>query len=211
MEEYIKDSLQIYKLDCKSLSEQLDNVNHSYIVRSIVEGGDDIVLILKTIGLSKNYKFDNALKQIKEVAQITLPTFKYKNKSSSRPLANYLGAHIIKRRATFVYIYMLFIKKNREITLIQKRLGLIYSKMFTPKEFMTKLQTRLIEKVRNNPDSTLQITKVFSEALQDAENYNTYFDELGELFKNLDEKMRGYTLLVKDVIPIITRWSTSTP
>lgn len=215
------------------LDPTLNTVLHEQIVKSIANNQLDIRTSFHEIAANKDLtKETEILKSVRDVSMIKIEymdsydAFNTKSYKVKPKLIDFLGKYLIKRRATYLFIYMLLQQKNTELLKILKMLGdkfndvqniIIPNEGISPLADIKEILINLNEELKNrikpvNPklaeDINIIFTKVLSETTsQHQVDYIYAFASLGELIALLNGKTEGYKTLVTDIIPLMAEWN----
>lgn len=197
-----------------SIKSKNDTLN-TLIIESLIENNVDIRKIYSK--LEKSYKIDDILRVIKPIASMRLrsmtlaDSYDEKTKKIKTDILDYLGRYLIKRRAIYLYVYILFIRHSLIINRILKLLN---------KEVHTTILNDnlddILKNIRNNmlsqisdDDTRNKFTNVFNEMFtaisKNRDAYKEGFINIGDIIQSLDVEMKGYKVLVNDVIPLIVK------
>jgi len=235
LQKLILDKLYEYETDPTKLESNLSSDLHNIVVASIASNQLDIRISFHEIAKNRDLtKEPEILKAVKDVSMIKVDymdsydafnskTFKVKPK-----LIDFLARYLIKRRATYLFIYMLLQQKNAELLLILKMMGDKFnyiqniitpnsglSPMFDIKGILTTLNIELQKKISPvNKQLAIDINTIFTKTLAQAASqpqidYIYAFSSLGELIALLNGKTEGFKALVTDVIPLMAEWNDS--
>ena len=206
-----------------------------YKVPMQVLSGDNMDVKMAFAELASNIDISadpSLIQMIKDISTIELDYLKSyevidETTLQVRPeLILFLSKYLIKRRATYLYIYMLFQKKHIELLKIQKLLGTKYQELHDTvvigqggedvpilniKDFLAELQKQLMDHVKSN-DTRTMINEIFINAYKQVSaqgtlNHIQVFSDIGKLLEKLTETTSGYKQLVTDVIPLMAEWN----
>lgn len=219
------------------IDRNLNEAKHGKTVIQLIV--DDFNLTNAFYKLNENTNFmedDTSMNVVKEISMITLVSpstynsFDEKTMKVKPEMINYLAKYLIKRRATYLYIFMLFQKKHIELLKIQKLLGDKYDELknvvlsqggiVTPvvdlHKLLLEVQTAILKVLQTNPknkDLMDKILLIFNNSFQQIQvvpgqiDFINIFTSLGQLMQELNSKSDGYRALVHDVIPVIAQWN----
>jgi hypothetical protein len=235
LQDYISAKLKEFSDDVRALDKSLSQQKHGDIMKVLSEDGLDIRKAFHQIADNGNFVNDNTiLNAVKDVSMIRLneitsyDALDVKSLKVKPELIEFLAKYLSKRRATYLFIYMLFQKKHIELVKIKKLLGDKYDElqnMVLPpgavpmpivdvKEFLLQLQAALLNNIKDKSLND-KIAKIFNDVLVQSQStltidYINSFNALGELINQIDSQTSGYQALVQDVIPLIARWNDNT-
>ena len=233
LQKLILDKLIEYQSDPTQLDPSLNSDLHAHIVKSIASNQLDIRTSFHEIATDKDLTIEtDILKSVRDVSMIKVDymdsydAFNAKTYKVKPKLIDFLGRYLIKRRATYLFIYMLLQQKHTELLKIFKMLGdkfndvqnmIIPEEGISPmsdiKEILINLNEELQKKIKPvNPklaeDINMIFTKILSEtSSQHQVDYIYAFASLGELIALLNGKTEGYKALVTDIIPLMAEWN----
>lgn len=232
----IDDKLLEFTQTPKELNGKLTTPLHKLVVEALALNQLDIRKSFDKLATGKDLtKEPDILNAVKDVSMIKIDymdsydAFNSKTLKVKNQLIDFLARYLIKRRATYLYIYMLLQQKNTELLKILKLLGdkfyeiqdmIIPSDGISPvifdiKDILIKLNTELQDKIQpTNKKLADDIAKIFNNALMQTQTQHTIdyveaFSKLGELISLLNGKTEGYKALVTDVIPLMADWNDS--
>jgi len=223
METKIKDKIIDYAENPRSLDKRFSTNELIKSIKLIINSiTDDSFDVKKSydylIKIEKNS--DELLKNIKLISIINLNFvdsinfYNYKDYKAKPELIEFLAKYLIKRRATYLYMYCLLITKNIEIILIINDLFLKYEKLnnlvstCNIEKILLELKKTLINAVEKD-DYKKVINDIFQKAIDDNQknDYLNLFKELGIFIQLLLKKSDEFKKLVTNVVPLITKWN----
>jgi hypothetical protein len=235
IQDFLNDQLVGFSSDVKTLDKKFTEQKHGPIVKVLTSNNLDIRQAFHDLAQNTDFINDTTIiDAVKDVSMLNLTNLKSfdaldeKTLKIKPDLIEFLAKYLIKRRATYLYIYMLFQKKHIELLKIRKMLGDKYDELknivlppgavpmpiLDVKEFLMQLQTAILAQIKNNPDVTNRIAKIFNDVLLQSQathsiEYVNAFNSIGELINQMSSKTDGYQTLVQDVIPLIAKWNES--
>jgi hypothetical protein len=156
------------------------------------------------------------------------------NKMEFKPeMSDYLAKYLLKRRAIYLYIFVLFQKKNHELMLMLETLDLkqemLKQKMQSSSSSssfsssspgnLAELRTSILSQLPNASTSDVEYRKTIADIFDkhikgsktaSSSESSAIFSDLGQIIADLKKKVASYESLVKDVIPMIARWNDRT-
>lgn len=219
----------VYILD-SSLTENKHKKIIEALTRSTLDIRSSFYELIKTPDLTVDQSILNAVRDvsiIKVNGMESYDAFNTRTLKVKPELIDFLGRYLIKRRATYLYIYMLLQQRNTELIKILKLLGNKFyelQKMVIPEnginlpvfkieDILIQLNNELQKKIKQkNPSLADDISKIFNLAIEEAKsthsiNYIEIFASIGELINLLNSKTNGYQLLITDIIPLMANWN----
>lgn len=230
---YLGSILTEFSQDPSKLDKSLSIEKHGFLLNVLSRDNMDLRTAFYDVAKNTNLIDDPVIiNTVKDVAIISTPkidsfdAFDEKKLSIKPELISFLAIYLIKRRATYLYIYMLFQRKHLELLRIQKSLGDKYDefkKLITNpggdminvfkgasiKEFLDQLEQELIEKTRTSDKLVNVIHAIFSKAkgkIPENIDHLEIFGDIGNLLHDLNLSAEGYQKLVTDVIPLMAEW-----
>ncbi len=233
LEHYLGSLLAEFKQDPSKIDKSLEVEKHGFIINVLSRDNMDLRSAFYDIAKNKDLIDDpTVISIVKDIAIIKTPkidsfdAFDEKKLAIKPELIYFLAVYLIKRRATYLYIYMLFQRKHLELLRIQKALGDKYDefkkiisgpngnlvnifKGANILDFLNELENELIEKTKSSDKLTSIIRSIFSKAkgkIPDNINHLDIFGDIGTLLHDLNLSAEGYQKLVTDVIPLMAEW-----
>lgn len=230
--QFLGPQLQAFAEDPKKIDGKLNDEKHKVVLQVLAAENMDVkrafVDLATGIDISTDPTLINIVKDISIIELDYLRSYDVVDEKTLqvRPeLIAFLSKYLIKRRATYLYIYLLFQKKHIELLKIQKLLGDKYNDLqqiiigqggidlpiLNIREFLMALQKQLTDNVKSNETKTL-INQIFINAYQQVPaqgtvNHIQIFTDIGRLLEKLSETTSGYKQLVTDVIPLMAEWN----
>lgn len=212
------------------VDKKLNIQKHGFLMSILTRDNMDLRSAFYDFAKNKDLSEDQSIiDTVKDIAIIKSPyissfdAFDEKTMTIKTELITFLAIYLIKRRATYLYIYMLFHRKHFELLRIQKALSDKYyefKKIITAPggnifqgsniiDFLTELENELLDKTKAS-DKLINIIKViFAKAkgkIPDDIDHLEIFGDIGTLLYDLNLSMEGYKKLVTDVIPLMSEW-----
>ena len=224
--------LQAFAENPRLLDKKLYSDKYSMAMHILASENMDVKMAFAELATNIDISVDQSLINIiKDISMIQLDYLKSyevidEKSLQVRPeLVSFLAKYLVKRRATYLYIYMLFQKKHVELLKIHKLLGIKYQELqetfisqggedvpvLNIKTFLAELQKQLLDNIKSNETRTM-INDIFLAAFkqvsaQGAVNHVQVFADIGKLLEKLTETTSGYKQLVTDVIPLMAEWN----
>lgn len=234
LQKYIDDKLLEFTQTPLKLDTKLTTPLHKLVVESLALNQLDIRTSFHTLAKGKDLTREpDILNAVKDVSMLQIDYMKDYDAFNSKTLKvkpqliDFLAKYLIKRRATYLYIYMLLQQKNIELLKILKLLGDKFYEIqdmvippggispvvFDIKDILINLNIQLQNKIQPiNPKLANEIANIFNNTLMQAQSHQNIdyiqaFASLGELISLLNGKTEGYKALVTDVIPLMAEWN----
>lgn len=231
---YLGSLLSEFSHDPSKVDKKLNADKHGFLMSILSRDNMDLRSAFYDFAKNKDLIEDQSIiDTVKDVAVIKTPyissfdAFDEKTMSIKSELIKFLAIYLIKRRATYLYIYILFHRKHIELLRIQKALGDKYDefKKFLTNpganmvnifkgnniiEFLTELERELINKTGASEKLVNIIRSIFSKAkgkIPDNVDHLEIFGDIGTLLYDLNLSAEGYQKLVTDVIPLMSEWN----
>jgi hypothetical protein len=233
LQEIISNKLSEFSSDPTKLNINIGSNPELFkkIIKSLVTNDLNIVTSFRELIKDTNVDLTEILIAVKNISMIKVEymnsydAFNAKSFKIKPEVIDFLGRYLIKRRATYLYIYMLLQQKNAELLNISKKLDekfqnvqyltlsdnqKISVNLKLLKELMSKLEIELgpenkelLEKINNI------FTNLINFGINQEINYKDSFSSLGEIIKSLNQKTKGYKALVTEIIPLMSEWNNS--
>lgn len=192
-----------------------NNTLHTMIIESLIDNNVDIRKIYNK--LEKSYKIEDILSVIKPIASMKLrsitlnDSYDEKTRKIKTDILDYLARYLIKRRAIYLYVYILFIRHS---LIINRILALLNKEVHTTiandnlDEILKNIKNNMLSVITDD-DTKEKFNNVFNEMLiaisKNRDSYKEGFINIGDIIQSIDVEMKGYKVLVNDVIPLIVK------
>ncbi len=230
---YLGSLLMEFSQDPSKIDKKLTIEKHGILISILTRDNMDLRSAFFDYAKNKDLLEDSSIIDVvKDVATIKTPlvssfdAFDEKTLSIKPELITFLAIYLIKRRATYLYIYMLFQRKHIELINIQKSLGDKYDEfkkiIVNPGpnkinifegsniiDFLSELEEELLTKTQGSDKLVNTIKNIFTKAkgkIPENVNHLEIFGDIGSLLKELHLSAEGYQKLVTDVIPLMSEW-----
>lgn len=234
LQKYLDIKLSEFVEKVNLIDSSLTDKKHKKIIQALTKETLDIknsfYELVKDTDLTIDPSILNAVRDVSIIKVTNLDSYDAFNTSTLKikpELVTFLGRYLIKRRATYLYIYMILQQRNTELLKILKLLGNKFYELqdmiippggitppiFDIKEILMQLNTELQKHILpKNPVLANDIAKIFNLTIERSKSTNIIdyvetFASIGELISLLNSKTDGYRMLVTDVIPLIANWN----
>lgn len=219
----LNDTLSSFKEDVSLYDESLSQKTHGHLIQLLVE---DVFSIKNAFSIlvSKMSLIDIA-EQLKKIASIKIiyPTsfdaFDDVSMKIKPEIVKFTAIYLIKTRATYFYVFILFMLKHTQFVDLYRQLREKYNILVSSKNanaadaslFMTQLKTTILSQIDDIPENKELIDKINKVFTDQSKEYLQTFQQLGTLIEDINSVSNGFRTLVMDVIPRITTWKVAGP
>jgi hypothetical protein len=216
LQKALKNVLNSFVENVQNYDTSLKTQDHKQVMQMFIRDDFSMKGLYQDILTIYGGSIEKAITEIKTIASIRLiyprsyEAWDERQMTMKPDMVLFLARYLVKSRATYMYIYMLFIRKQWQLADISKQLQEKYNILIEkdPKNdlasFLFQLQQNILSQI-SDKELKDKIQTIFTNKTQ---KYENVFSDLGGLIETINNTTAEFRDLVINVIPRITNWQT---